>query len=70
MEAESNSRHWELEAKEAVERAVRIKVVRDAACHEVAMAQLDTEAAGSARAQVEFELARVQHTLVASEDAK
>ena len=44
--------------------------MRDAARHEVAMAQLDTEAAGSARAQVEYELARVQHALVASEDAK
>ena len=34
------------------------------------MAQLDTEAAGSSRAQVEFELARIQHSLVALEDAR
>ena len=34
------------------------------------MAKLDSEAAGSARAQVESELARVQHALAASEDAR
>ena len=41
MEAESNSRRWESEAKEAIERVVRVKAVRDTARHEVA---------GSARA--------------------
>ena len=34
------------------------------------MAQLNTQATGNARAQVEFELAQVQHSLVASEDAR
>ena len=34
------------------------------------MAQLDVESAGSARAQVEFELARVQHALAALEEAR
>ena len=38
MEAESNSRRWELEANEAVEMAVRVEAERDAARHEVAMA--------------------------------
>ena len=57
MEAESNSRRWESEAKEAGERAVRAEAKRDATHHEVAMAQLDTEAAGSARAHVVSELA-------------
>ena len=32
------------------------------------MARLDIKAASNARAQVEYELARVQHALVASED--
>ena len=50
MEAESNLRRWESDAKEAVERVVRAKAERDAASHEVAMARLDTEAVGSARA--------------------
>ena len=48
MKAESNSRRWESEAKEAAKRAVRAEGERDAAGHEVAMARLDTEAAGSA----------------------
>ena len=38
MEAESNSRRWDSESKEAIERAVRAEVERDTACHEVAMA--------------------------------
>ena len=50
MEAESNSRRWESEAKEATKRAVRAEVKREAARHEVAMARLDTEAGSSARA--------------------
>ena len=60
MEAKSNSRHWELEAKEAIERAVRAEAGRDVAHHEVVMARLETEAAGSALTQVEYELTRVQ----------
>ena len=39
--------------------AVRAEAERDAARHEVVMAKLDAEAAGSSRAQVEYELARV-----------
>ena len=70
MEAESKSRRLELEAREAVERADHAKVERDVACHEVAMARLEIDAVGSARAQMESELARVQRALAASEDAQ
>ena len=70
MEAEASSLPWESEAKEAVERVIRAEVEKDDAHHEVSMARLDVEVEGSARAQVEFELAKVQHTLVASEDAR
>ena len=70
METETSSRHWELEAKEAVERVVRAQAEIDAACHEASMARLDAKATGSAWVQVESELARVQHALAASEDAR
>ena len=50
--------------------AVCAKAERVVARHEVEMARLETEAAGSALAQVESELVRVQHALVASEDAR
>ena len=70
MEAEASSRRWESEAKEAVEREVRAKAERDATRHEASMDKLDAEMVGSARAQVEFELARVQHALAALEDAQ
>ena len=49
---------------------VRAESKRDTAHHEVAMARLETEVAGSARAQMEFELARVQRALATSEDAQ
>ena len=49
-EAESNSKHWESEAREAAKRAVRAEVERDAARHEVEMALLETEVVGNARA--------------------
>ena len=60
MEAESNSRHLESEAIEAVEMTVRAEAERDAARNEVAMARLEIVAASSARAQMESKLARVQ----------
>ena len=68
--AQLSSRHWELEAKEAMERVVRAETERDAARHEAAMAQLEIDVVSSARAQVEAELARVQDALVAAEDAR
>ena len=42
-EAESNSKHWESEDREAAKRVVRAEAERDAASHEVAMARLETE---------------------------
>ena len=57
--AQLNARRWELEAKEAVDRAARAEAERDAARHEAAMARLETDSAGRARAQMESELARV-----------
>ena len=57
----------ELEDKEAADRAARAETERDAAWHEVAMAQLETEIAGSARAQVELKLSRVQSALTTLE---
>ena len=69
MEAEASSCRWESEAKEAVERVVRAEAERDTARHEALMARLDAEAAGRACAQVESELAKVQHALAALEDA-
>ena len=53
MDAESSSRRWEPEAKEAVERAAQAEAERDAARHEVSMAQLEAEATRSAQAEVE-----------------
>ena len=49
-EAKHSSRRWKLEAKEAVERAVRAEAERDAARHETAMARLEIEAMSYARA--------------------
>ena len=68
MEAESNSRRWKTVAKEAVERAILAEAERDVARRDVAMARLDIEAVGSARAQAEFKLAHVQIALVSLED--
>ena len=60
----------ELEAKESAERAAQAEAERDAACHEAAMAKLATEGAISTRAQIEFELARVQRALMLAKDAR
>ena len=70
MEVEASSRRWESDSKEAVEKVVRAEAERDATRYEASMARLDAKAAGSARAQVESKLARVQHALAASEDAR
>ena len=63
-------RSLELEAKESPEKAARAKAERDAACHEVAMAKLTAEGALNTRAQVESELAWVQHALGLTEEAR
>ena len=49
MEVEASSRRWELEAKEAFERAIQAEAERDVARHGVSMARLDAEAVGRAR---------------------
>ena len=59
MEAEVSLWCWESEAKEAVERAVRVEAEKDATRHKASMAKLDAKDAGSARAQVESKLAMV-----------
>ena len=48
MEAESISRRLELEAREAVERATHAEAEKDAAHHELTMALLEIDVAGSA----------------------
>ena len=47
----------------------RAEAERDVARHEASMARMDAEATGSARAKVEFELARVLNALAVSEEA-
>ena len=53
-----------------MDRAAWAEVERDAALHEATMAQLETDEVGSARARMEFELARVQGGLTASEGVR
>ena len=69
-EVESRSRRWEKEAKEGVKKVAGAETERDAARHEASMARIDSNAAGSARAKVESELARVQNALAISEEAR
>ena len=58
-EAESSSRRLANEAKESIEKIARAEAGRNAALHDALMARMDVDAAGSARAKVESELARV-----------
>ena len=69
-ESKSKSRHLESEAREVVDMAIHDETERDAAHHDLAMARLEIDATGSARAQVESELARVHRALTAVEDAR
>ena len=69
-EAELRSQRWEKEAKESVEKVARAKVERDGACHKSLMARMDADAAGSARAKMEYELDRVQNALAVVEEAR
>ena len=57
-EVKSNSRRYELEAE------------RDVAHRKASVARIDVDAGRIARAAVESELARVQHALAVSEEAK
>ena len=59
VEAESRSQRWKKEVKEGVEKVARLEAERDDARHEALPARMDASAAGSARARVESELARV-----------
>ena len=63
-------RRLELEAKEAADRAARAETERDAVRHEMAILRLEIEVAGSALAQVEQELSRVQSALTISEGGR
>ena len=69
-EADSRSQCWEKKAKEGVEKVARAEAERDVARHEASMACMDADAAGSARAKVESELARVQNASAVSEEAR
>ena len=51
-EARLNARRWELKAKKAVDKVARAEAERDAARHEASMAWPETDAASSARAQM------------------
>ena len=62
-EVQLTAQRWELEAKEATDRAARAKAERDPARHETMMARLETKAVGNALEQVELELSRVQCAL-------
>ena len=69
-EAELTCRRLELEVRESAENAAWVKVERDAACHEAAMAKLAVEGAVNTRAQIEAEHAWVQHALAVAEKAR
>ena len=69
-EMESSCWRWENEAKGSVERMARGKAKRDATRHDAQMAHMDADATGSARAKVEFKLARVQNALAVAEEAR
>ena len=62
-------RRLELKVRESAESVARAEAERDTACHEAAMAKLATEGAVNTRAQIEYELARVQLALALAEDA-
>ena len=68
--AELACRRLKLEARESAERAAWAQFERDAACHETAMAKLETEGAVYTRAQIESELAQVQRALALVEEAR
>ena len=48
----------------------RAKAERDATRHDASMTRMDSNAAGSARKKVEFELASVQNALAIAEEAR
>ena len=68
--AESSSQCWENEARGSVERMARAEAEKDATRHDALMARMNVDAAGSARAKVESELARVRNALAVVEEAR
>ena len=68
--AELACRRRELKAKESAKKGPRVESERDEAFHEAAMAKLTTKATVNTRAQIEFELARVQRALELAKDAR
>ena len=51
-------------------KVARVEAERDTTCHEASMARMDADVMGSATVKVESELARVQHALAFSEEAR
>ena len=62
-------RRLELQARESIERTIWAEAERDETCHEAIMAKLATEGAVNTRAQIEFELARVQRAFALMKEA-
>ena len=58
-----------MEAKEVMERTVRVEAERNVARHGAAMAWLEIEAMRGAREQVEAELSCIRHASAVAEDA-
>ena len=69
-EAKLRSQRWEKEAKESVEKVARAEAERDTAHHEASMACMDADAAGSAKAKMESELAMGQNALAVAKEAR
>ena len=69
-EAELACRRLELGAKESVKRAAWADAEKDAALHETVMAKLEIEGAVNTRAQVEYELIRIQRVVAVAEGAR
>ena len=68
--AELACRRLELEGRESTEKAIRAEAERDEARHEAAMAKLATEGDVNTRAQIEYELTRVQRALALAGEAR
>ena len=68
--ARAKSRYWERKAKEGIEKAAATKKGRDEAKEEAHLARLTAVVAGDTKARAEDGLARVQDTLVVTEEAK
>ena len=70
VKARSKAKYWERKAKECIERATGAKNERDEAKEEAQVAHLAAVAVGDVKARVESDLAKVQESLVATEEAR